>query len=143
MAQPAAPFQSRTLVRAMPMGSQKTFPLTAVAAAGTLTAEFDVCGAVMDRNFFAAGVSPAPTAVQAIGPYLDAVVFSTQIGQMEVLMAVDDGCSFRSLNIQATAASDLTEISGLRVTARYVRVVFTNQGAVAANVEFGVYLRST
>ena len=70
-------------------------------------------------------------------------MFADQIVSLTVEYAVDRGCAYRLIvPAQVIAASTPTNISGLRITGRFVRVNLTNNTGVIANVEFGVYVRS-
>ncbi len=81
---------------------------------------------------------------RVVGPWLDALVFSPVAGTILVEFAVDLSCSYRSIATSAVAAGVASNISGLRITGRFVRVTFTNTsgGGSGTNVEFGVYIRS-
>lgn len=149
MAQPPArPVQSRELNRIIPFAAQKTFRNAALANGGTMIAAFDVGLVVSDVNQFIGAAenpanNPSADATQfAIGPLLDALAFSDQIGSIVVEFAVDYTCSYRAIATTAVPANVATNISGLRITGRFVRVTYTNTSGVAALVEFGVYVRS-
>lgn len=147
MAQPpATPINPpRTLVRNIPFAAQKTFQNAALANNGTFVAEFDVALAISDRNQFLSGAFPgAANPPKAIGPFLDAVGFSAGAGRIDVEYAVDLSCSYRfAMPGTVVPANTLTNISGLRITGRFVRITFTNTSGGAALSEFGVYIRST
>lgn len=151
---PTTPIISRELVRFIPFAAQKTFQSAALAAAGTFVAEFDLFTAVSDRNQqltynpttgLATGAFPGATNPQiAVGPLLDAAAFSvTTAGSILVEYAVDLTCAYRTVVTSVVPIGAFTNISGLRVTARFVRVTYTNTGGVNSLVEFGVYIRST
>lgn len=145
MTQPARPFLSRQLVRAIPSCTQKTFQSSAAGAGATFVAEFDVSLAVEDPNQLLGGAFPGGAQPQsAIGPFLDAVCFDTGAGGATILIeyAVDQACSYRTFNTTVVAQNTLTNIAGLRVTARFVRITFTNITA-AATIEAGAWIRSS
>lgn len=142
-----APFIARTLVRPLPFATQQTFREAALADAGTLIAEFDVAAGITDQNRFLTGAYPnlAGTPPQrAIGPYLDALAWVTGVATIQVYYCVDLGCSYHPI-VPATVvpASTLTNIGGLRITGRFVKVVLTNTSGGPIAAEFGVYVRST
>lgn len=146
MAQPASLYLSRQLVRSHPFASQRTFRNTNMGAAATMVAAFDVGLGVTDQNQFLtpATLPSGDTTLPAVGPFLDALVFCTGAGGGNILveMAVDYTCSYRQIATTGVASSVGVNISGLRITGRFVRVTFTNVTA-GATVEFGVYVRST
>jgi hypothetical protein len=51
---------------------------------------------------------------------------------------------YRSIASSGVAAAIASNISGLRITGRFVRVTFTNTsgGGSGTNVELGIYIRS-
>jgi hypothetical protein len=129
----------------MPFAAQKTFVVAAAGAGSTSVAEFDVAQVVTDASQLLAGALPSVGAIQfAIGPLLDAVCFDTGLGGATILIeyAVDRGAAYRTFNTTVVPQNTLTNIAGLRVTARFVRVTFTNVTA-AATIEAGVWLRSS
>lgn len=145
MTQPANPYLSRQLVRAIPSCTQKTFRNAAAGVGQTFIAEFDVALAVSDPNQFLGGAFPGGAQPQsAIGPFLDAVCFDTGALGASILIeyAVDQSCTYRTFNTSAVPQNTLTNIAGLRVTARFVRVTFTN-GSGGATIEAGVWIRSS
>ncbi len=145
MTQPANPYLSRQLVRAIPSCTQKTFRTAAAGAGATVIAEFDLGLAGTEPNQVLAGAFPGGAQPQsAIGPFLDAVCFDTGAGGASILVeyAVDQSCSYRIFNTTAVPANTLTNIAGLRVTARFVRVTFTNVTA-ASTIEAGAWIRSS
>jgi hypothetical protein len=144
MTQPASVAQAREITRSIPFCAQKTFPTASLANNGTLVAEFDLATRVTDPNQFSAGGAPSVgTIIPAIGPYLDALAFSVGAGSILVEFAVDLGCSYRTIATSAVPANTATNVSGLRVTGRFVRVTYTNTSGAGANTEFGAYIRST
>lgn len=146
---PTNPVFARELVREVPFNAQHTFRGATLGAAGVFAAAFDLGLRITDVNQFltpatlptgsASGQNPTPQA--AVGPFLDAVWFSDQIGTIITEFAVDVTCLWRTVTTTGVAVNTLGNISGLRVTGRFVQVSFVN-GAIAANVEFGVYVRS-
>lgn len=144
MAQPAAVAQAREITRAEPFCAQRTFVNAALGNGATMVAEFDLATRVTDPNQFIVGAAPsAGTIVPAIGPFFDALAFSAGAGTILIEFAVDLGCSYRSIALTAVPAATATNISGLRVTGRFVRATYTNTSGGAANTEFGAYIRST
>jgi hypothetical protein len=143
MAQPpTTPVLSRELVRVLPASSQRTF-VTNLGNGASLVAEYDVAIRVTDPNQLLVGAAPsAGTIVPAIGPWLDAVVFSLGVGTLLVEYAVDNTASYRTLSSSAVPASTLLNIAGLRITARFCRITFTNTSGAAAVTEFGAYVRN-
>jgi hypothetical protein len=145
MAQPASLYLSRQLVRVMPFAAQKTFVNNAAGAGSTFVAEFDVALEVTDGNQLLGGAFPGGARPQsAIGPLLDAVCFDTGAGGATILIeyAVDQGATYRTFNTTVVAQSTLTNVAGLRVTARFARITFTNVTA-ASTIECGAWIRSS
>lgn len=145
MAQPpTTPFQARQLVRSVPFAAQVASRQAALANAGTIIAVFDVALKSTDANQLLTGALPdvVNPIIPAVGPNLDVLVFSAGAGTLLVEFAVDVSCSFRQISNSVVPASTATNISGLRVTGRFVRVTFTNTSGGAALVEFGAYMRS-
>lgn len=142
---PSTPVISRELVRFISFAAQKTFAAV-VANAGTLSAEFDAGASVTDVNQFLAGGFPGVANPQrAVGPWLDALIFSPVAGTILVEFAVDTGTAYHAIATSAVGAGVASNISGLRITGRFVRVTYTNTsgGGSGTNVEFGVYIRSS
>jgi hypothetical protein len=142
---PSTPVISRELVRVIPFAAEKTFAAV-VANLGTMVAEFDVGASVTDVNQFIVGSFPGVANPQrAVGPWLDALIFSPVAGSLLVEFAVDTGTVYHSIATSAVAAGVASNISGLRITGRFVRVTFTNNsgGGSGTNVEFGIYVRSS
>jgi hypothetical protein len=157
---PVSPLVPYEQIRSMPYCSQRTFLYPAaqpLAGNAILVAAFDLGAKTTDPNqFLLAGgqlnpaLNPALPAIVgwnaldtqvAIGPWLDAVWTSNTIGSVDVAYAVDYGCPYQSVQTIGVQAGITGNISALRVTARFVRVAFTN-GANPATMEFGVYIRS-
>lgn len=144
----SSPHIGRDMVRALPFNALKEFAEN-VANAGTLIAAFEIGSTMADRNQLGTSPAPASSPFSATGPYLDAVVFSAAVGSLLVEYAIGKGFGVAAPTYHAVTpatvvpASTLTNISGLRVTARYVRVTFTNTSGAAADTELGVYIRST
>lgn len=148
MAQPPArPVMARELSRAVPFVTPRTF-LGALAAPGnSVSAEFDTLEGFADPNLFNnvlayPGVNTPK--LHAVGPNLDAAVFGDGLTLLRVEYSVDRGCAYRiAAPDTAIPANTFTNISGLRITGRFVRVtLFNNAAAGAVNVEFGIYIRS-
>lgn len=143
---PTQPLMPREVVRAHPWVSCRTFLGTLGTPGGTVTAEFDTLFGYADSNQFnnvlAYPGTDAPKQ-HAVGPYLDAAVFADQTTEIEVSYSVDRGCQYHVVATpSAIAANTFGNISGLRITGRFVRVRLRNTSVAVANVEFGVYVRS-
>ena len=146
MAQPPTrPVMARELTRSVPFVTPIIY-VGALAIGGTSLAEFDTLEGFADPDLFNSTLAyPGTNApkLHAVGPWLDAVVYSGGACTLLVEYAVDRGASYRAV-APATAipGTVLTNISGLRITGRFVRVTLTNTSGAPANVEFGVYVRS-
>jgi hypothetical protein len=138
----SSPHIARQLVKPLPSAAQFETTNGALANNGTIQVAYDVALAVSDRNQLTGAVPAGPTPRIAIGPLLDVVVFSSGAGTLLVQYAVGGG-SYRDVAPIGVPASLLTNISGLRITARFVLVTFTNTSGGAVAVEFGAYVRST
>lgn len=153
---PTTPVQARELVRSVPFCAQRTFAGLVLAPGDAQVVEWDVAQGITDVGQLLTGAYPgiggaAAPLPHATGPLLDAAVFSTatavgEAGLLTVEYAIDQGCTFH-LVTPGTAVPDLTfvNISGLRITGRFVRVSLSNPAANTdtLTVEFGVYVRST
>ena len=140
---PSLPFLARSLVRTIPFASQFTAKNAALANLATIVCEFDVAIHSTDNNSFLVGAAPgAGPQIPATGQLLDALVFSSGAGALLVEFAVDLSCTYHQISNSVVPAATATNISGLRVTGRFVRVTFTNNSGGAVSVEFGAYIRS-
>lgn len=156
---PIIPILAHENVRIIPALSQRVFQNPAAGAASTFVWEFDLAARITDPNqFIGVGVAPANSSTTAgggagpqvtpqpaIGPFLDALAFTTGAGGGTLLVeyAVDaTPCNYRTISNTAVPASTAINISGLRVTGRFVRITFTNITA-AATIEAGYYVRNT
>jgi hypothetical protein len=159
---PTTPFLAHENVRFLPSLTQKVFNNQAAGAAATFVWEFDLAARITDAaQFFSGlitpvapsnssttaggGAGPQVTPQPAIGPFLDAFVFTSGAGGGSLLVeyAVDaNPCLYRSVSNTVVAASTGTNLSGLRVTGRFVRLTFTNVTA-ASVIEVGYYIRNT
>lgn len=141
---PSSPFISRELVREIPFAAQKTFKNAALANGATMVAAFDIALAVTDPNQFLtpATLPSADPTQHAIGPFLDWVVFSDVAVSVLTEYAVDYTCSYHELSTILVPGGTLTNMSALRITARFCRVTLTNSSGGNADVEFGCYVRS-
>lgn len=141
MAQPAAPFQPRELIRAAPFCSPQ-ISSQALGAAQLLTHGWEVFSALCDRN---ALDGPAPAFNAVSGVFFDLFLFADQAGTLDVLFSAGNTVP-RSIMSGATpmvvAASTLTLVAGLRVVGRYVIVRYVNTAGVSSNVEMSSMLRS-
>jgi hypothetical protein len=156
---PNLPLIAHENVRAIPALSQRTFQVAAADALQTFIWEFDLAARITDPNQFLSalaapagsttiaggGAGPQTTPQPAIGPLMDALAFTSGAGGGTLLVeyAVDaNPCRYRQIANSAVPAGIATNISGLRVTGRFVRITFTNVTA-AATVEVGYYIRNT
>lgn len=148
-------------VRVIPGLAQHVFFDAAAGALETYIWEFDQAARVTDFNQFlsglptpaapanstttiAGGAGPQTTPQPALGIFLDALAFTSGVGGalLTVEYAVDASpCSYRTFAVTIVPASTLTNISGLRVTGRFVRCTLQNI-TVGATVEFGIYIRN-
>jgi hypothetical protein len=154
--------QARELTRVVPFCAQSThagtkgLAPTIINPAGGLAIEWDVADGITDVGQLLLGdypglaghLAPLP---HATGPFLDAAVYSVahtkgEAGLLTVEYAIDRGCDFH-LVTPGTAIPDSTfvNISGLRITGRFVRVTMSNPvtNADFLTVEFGAYVRSS
>ena len=116
--------------------------VTTLGIGATLNVDFDALKSVADPALLGVGVSPSPTAIVAVGPFLDVGLFASQALTLQVFMAMSGG-TFRQVSNTLVPASTFENISGLRITSRYVRVALVNGSGIIANIELGVYVRST
>jgi hypothetical protein len=154
---PTTPVQARELVRAVPFCAQSTYANLTIATAGSRTVEWDVADGITDIGQLLTGAYPSVGAVaipHATGPFLDAAVYIGagtvgEIGLLTVEYAVDRGCAYRLVTPgTAIPIATFVNISGLRITGRFVRVTLFGSGASGGThdltgIEFGVYVRST
>jgi hypothetical protein len=155
---PLTPVQARELVRTVPFCAQRTYANLQLGPSGVIQVQWDVADGITDvgqllvGNYPGAGGAAVPLP-HATGPYLDAAAFIvaafdvTDSALLTVEYAIDRGCLFRLVTPgTAVPFGTFVNISGLRITARFVRVTLTNQSAVGLhtlNVDFGVYVRSS
>lgn len=144
MAQPAAQFQPRELVRSVPFSTPKIYVGT-LAAGATLNATIDVAVALSDRNLL--GYSAPNGPLLGTGFFLDGSFFSDQASTLDVrLLASPTAGSSRSVMAGGTPlvvpASTLSLVAGLRCAGTFVSVDFKNTAGVQANIEFFAAVRS-
>jgi len=155
---PLTPVQARELTRSIPFCAQRTFAALDIAPAGAIQVQWDVADGITDVNQLLVGNYPgaggaAVPLPHATGPFLDAAVWSVagtagEQGLLTVEYSIDRGCPFR-LVTPGTAVPDqvFVNISGLRITGRFVRVTLANNNVAGAAhhlvVDFGVYVRSS
>lgn len=153
---PTTPVQARELTRVVPFCAQRTFANLELQPAASQTVEFDVADGITDISQLLIGAYPSVGAVpipHAAGPFLDAAAWieANTAGEgalLTVEYAIDRGCPYCQV-MPGTAIPDLTfvNISGLRITGRFVRVTLLNNNAAGAahhiDVDFGVYVRSS
>lgn len=149
MAQPPSrPVMAREISRSVPFITPRTFLGTLPATGNSVRAEFDCLIGFADPNLFnnvLAFPGDGLPKLAAVGPYLDAALFADQPTLIRVEYAVDRGCAYHQVAPDtAVAANTFENISGLRITGRFVRVTLINNTSptALANVEFGVYVRS-
>lgn len=154
---PITPVQARELVRAVPFCAQRTFLLAQLIPAGSQTVEWDVAAGITDVGQLLTGAYPSVGAVaipHATGPFLDAAVYITaggagESGLLTVEYAIDQGAAYRLVTAgTAVPLATFVNISGLRITGRFVRVTLWGSGALGGvanltGVELGVYVRSS
>jgi hypothetical protein len=153
---PTTPVQARELTRVVPFCAQRTFANLELQPAVSQSVEFDVAEGITDVSQLLAGAYPGAGGVRiphATGPFLDAAVWIEantpgEAALLTVEYAIDRGCPYCLVTL-GTAVPDQTfvNISGLRITGRFVRVTLLNNNAAGANhhidVDFGVYVRSS
>ena len=153
---PTTPVQARELVRSVPFCAQKTYVLAAIATDGSRTVEWDVAAGITDVDQLLTGAYPGAAVPinHATGPFLDAAVYVTggtagESGLLTVEYAIDRGCAYRLVTPgTAVPIATFVNISGLRITARFIRVTLFGTAAGLGThdltgIEFGVYVRST
>lgn len=139
----SSPYVTRILVRNMPFDAQNTF-VGNLGALATRTAEFDTGLAITDPNQLLAGNPVGAGTVQhAVGPFIDVLVFAAAIATLTIDYAVDGGASYRNVATTPVAAATPVNVSGLRITGRFVRVQLTDVSGAVNAIEFGAYVRST
>ena len=131
----------RALVQAIPSVTPNE-RVTTLGIGATLNVDFDALKSVADPALLGVGASPSSTAIVAVGPFLDVGLFASQALTLQVFMAMSGG-TFRQVSNTLVPASTFENISGLRITSRYVRVALVNGSGIIANIELGVYVRST
>jgi hypothetical protein len=153
---PTTPVQARELTRVVPFCAQRTFAALRIAPAGVCQVQWDVADGITDvsqlltGNYPGVGGATVPLP-HATGPFLDAAVFSVpdvagEAGLLTVEYAIDRGCQYRTVMPgTAVPASTFVNISGLRITGRFVRVTMGNPATNTDDlvVEFGVFVRSS
>ena len=143
---PTRGVMARGLFRAVPFVTPQIY-VGLVPLGSAHAAEFDTLEGFADPNQYdgiKAFPGPDTPKQKAVGPYLDAAVFADKNTTLLVEYAVDRGASYRPVaTATSIPANTFQNISGLRITGRFVRVTLTNADLVGAtNVEFGVYVRS-
>jgi hypothetical protein len=139
---------AREISRSVPFVTPRTFLGTLPAFGNSVNAEFDCLEGFADVNLFNNVLAYPGTntpKLHAVGPWLDAAVFADGNTLIRVEYSVDRGCGYRPVAPDtAVAANVFGNISGLRITGRFVRVTLLNNTSPTAlvNVEFGIYIRS-
>lgn len=157
---PTIPILAAPIVRAYPSYSQAVFNADGSAnpgaqallgAGASLVARFDIARKTTDPNQFLGGTERTdntgyPDGIAtpfAIGPWLDAMWTSTQVGTVTVDIAVDYFAPYQAIYTIGIVANVTDNIVSFRVPSRFVRLTLLNTAGVAANVQFGVYVRSS
>lgn len=150
---PITPVFSREVVRSVPFVVPRIF-VQDLAVNTSVYAEFDTLEGFAEPSFYNnalayPGVNIAKP--HAVGPYLDAAVFITavvagEVGLLTVEYAIDRGCAYHLVTAGTLVPDQVfVNISGLRITGRFVRVTLsnpaTNTNGIA--IEFGTYVRSS
>jgi len=158
---PTTPVIAKENVRIVPALAQRTFQSAAEGAGATRVWEWDLGTRITDANEFTgvaifapantattgagvAGAGPQVVPQPAFGPFLDAGAFCSGAGGATITVeyAIDSSpFNYRTVAVTIVPQNVFTNISGLRVTGRFVRVTFTNVTA-AALIEFGSYIRN-
>lgn len=146
MAQPpTTPIMARELTRTIPFVTPIIYTGN-VADGSSVSAEFDTVEGFADINLFAqTGAFPGTNVpkLHAVGPWLDAAIFADRVTSLLVEYAIDRGDPYHQVTGATNIpASSFQNISGLRITGRFVRVTLSNASGAAAAVAFGVYVRS-
>jgi hypothetical protein len=131
----------RELVQFIPSVTPSEF-VGVLANASSRNVDFDALKATADPQLTGPGASPDAASIVSVGPMLDAFLFADQALSLNVFYAISGGL-FRQVSTSLIAANTFGNISGLRITGRYVRVQVSNASGVGANIELGVYVRST
>jgi hypothetical protein len=156
---------ARGLSRVIPLVTPRTFmgnntvpnpSLPGTAPNNTIMVEFDCLEGFADFNLFNntlayPGVNTPK--LHAVGPELDMAVWADATaghvaGNVATVLteyAIDRGCLYRAPVVATVINGNVfTNISGLRITGRFVRVRLTNTlgAGVFLDYEFGVYVRS-
>jgi len=145
MAQPPSrPVMARSVVRSIPFVVPTIF-IGALGAGASTDAEFDTLQGFAEPTMFAStGAFPGVDVPKkhAVGPYLDVGAWCAAASSILVEYAIDRGALYRA-PVPATVvpAGGFVNISGLRITGRFVRVTLTDGGA-GGNVELAVLVRS-
>jgi len=156
---PTIPILAHENVRTIPALTQRVFQSAAAGAASTFIWEFDLGLRITDANQFISalvapanstttaggGAGPQTTPQPAIGPFLDALVFTSGAGGGSLLVEYSvcaSPCNYRAISSTVVGTGVAVNISGLRVTGRFVRLTFTNVTA-GSTIEAGYYIRNT
>jgi hypothetical protein len=137
--------QSRETVTSTPYaaGFVHTTQDAVVGAGQSLSATFDVVTLIVDPSQIEAVIQNG--VIVAVGPLVDAFLFSDQNATLDVLVCAETGALFRSILSAPFAyvgAAQPLLIAGLRVPTRYIRVTYTNPSANNASTDFSVYART-
>ena len=159
---PVRPVMARGLSRVIPFVTPRTFLADGSAgwpslpAGGSIAAEFDCLEGFADYNLFNNTLAyPGANSpkLHAVGPLLDCALWADgaaghiagNVATITVNYAIDRGCAYRQVALPTfLLGGTFVNLSGLRITGRFVQVVLANvaAGAAAINLEFGVYVRS-
>jgi hypothetical protein len=156
---PTIPVLAHELTRILPALAQKTFSAAAADANQVFRWEFDLAARITDHNQFlnanpapansstiaGGGAGPQTTPQVALGPIADVGMFFAGAGggQLLVEFAVDaNPCLYRAISPAIIVpAATFSNLSGLRITGRFVRFSATNITA-ASLTEVGFYIRN-
>jgi hypothetical protein len=160
---PIRPVMARGLSRVIPFVTPRIFLATgagaypSLVAGASVSAEFDCLEGFADPSLFNSTLAyPGANTpkLHAVGPLLDCLLWADGaaapipanfVVTLTVEYAVDRGCAYRVPVAPTSLLGNQTaNISGLRITGRFVRVTVLNvaPAAAAINLELGVYVRS-
>ena len=142
---PVIPVFSREVGRSAPFIVPRTFR-GALGSPGNVYAEFDTLDGFSERTLYnntLAFPGVDTPKLHAVGPWLDAAAYVSGDSLIRVEYSIDRGCAYRQAFADTPIlAGSFGNLSGLRITARFVKVTLINNAGVAIDVEFGVYVRS-
>jgi hypothetical protein len=161
MAQPpTTPLLAHENVRMIPALTQKTFCDLASVNQHIFIWEFDLAARITDpgqllnanaaptgsSTIAGGGAGPQTTPQPAIGPLADVFIFTNSSGggTLRIRYAADaNPCSYYPMYTATVPTLTPTNVSGLRVTGRFIEFFFQAAAAAACVVECGFYIRNT